>query len=516
MTTRRNFIKNTGAISLASVVPNTMFSVLVSADNSWKSDFESAMAQNPFLRPLQGINDPNVSLQQSELRLEGTLPSALRGTFYRNGPTQHEIGDMRYHHFFDGDGMIKAFHFDGDKVSHQSKFVATEKFMLEKQAGKHIERGFGTFLPSMRNAKSADAINTANINIIKYDGELLALWEGGSAYQIDEKNLDTIGIKHWSRQTAGLPFAAHPRIDTNNTLWSFGYAPLNDALVIYHIEPRNGENKRGLKNVGLIPVPNTPMVHDFMVTDNYLVFILPPYNFDKELKGSFLDHYVWDASKNGEILIVDKNNFQQVKRYDIPAFWVFHFSNAYEDSNGNIRFQAPIYQSPNVMTDAFVGIMRGDQNVPFDHPKLADMTVNINNGKFDMQYYSETVNSEFPRINENFIGKQHRYMISLQNTPQKDRMELAFNTLLRVDTQNQQTEKYIYGDWEMAEEHIFVPNPEKSGEGDGWILGTTIDVKQQHTILNVFDAENISDGPVARLHLDYMLPFGLHGNFVAA
>lgn len=515
MTTRRNFIKNTGAVSLASVMPNTVLNSALLADNSWKADFDNALKTNPFLYPLQGINDPNTRLQQAELRLEGTLPSALRGTLYRNGPARHEIGEMRYHHFFDGDGMVHAFHFHGDKVSHQGRFVETEKFLLEKKEGRHIERGFGTFLPSMRHAKSADAINVANINIIKYDGELLALWEGGSAYQLDEKQLDTIGVKHWSKQTAGLPFAAHPRIDTNNTLWSFGYEPRSEALVIYHIEPQRGENKPGLKNVGVIRVPNTPMVHDFMVTDNYLVFILPPYHYDKNIKGSFLDSFVWDGDKNGEILIVDKNDFQNIKRHDIPGFWVFHFSNGYEDGQGNIRFQAPLYKSPNVMTDAFVGIMRGDARVPFDYPQLADMTVNINSGKFDMQYYGESVNSEFPRINHNYIGKQHRYMFSLQNTLHNDRIELAFNTLLRVDTKTQQIDKFTYDDWQMAEEHIFVPNPEKSNEGDGWVLGTTIDVKQQHTILNIFDAQNISDGPIARLHLDYMLPFGLHGNFVA-
>jgi carotenoid cleavage dioxygenase-like enzyme len=40
---------------------------------------------------------------------------------------------------------------------------------------------------------------------------LFALWEGGSAYEINPKTLATIGIQSWSPQTKGLPFGAHYR-----------------------------------------------------------------------------------------------------------------------------------------------------------------------------------------------------------------------------------------------------------------------------------------------------------------
>jgi hypothetical protein len=41
---------------------------------------------------------------------------------------------------------------------------------------------------------------------------LFALWEGGSAYEINPKTLATIGIQSWSPQTKGLPFGAHYQI----------------------------------------------------------------------------------------------------------------------------------------------------------------------------------------------------------------------------------------------------------------------------------------------------------------
>ena len=42
--------------------------------------------------------------------IEGTVPTDLEGTFFRNGPGRHRIGGKPYGHWFDGDGMLCASH----------------------------------------------------------------------------------------------------------------------------------------------------------------------------------------------------------------------------------------------------------------------------------------------------------------------------------------------------------------------------------------------------------------------
>jgi carotenoid cleavage dioxygenase len=68
----------------------------------------------------------------------------------------------------------------------------------------------------------------------------------------------------------------------------------------------------------------------------------------------------------------------------------------------------------------------------------------------------------------------------------------------------------------VAEEHIVVPKPGKTGELDAWLLGTTYDARRQATVLNVLDAAHVEDGPIAQAVLPYTLPLGFHGNFTAA
>jgi all-trans-8'-apo-beta-carotenal 15,15'-oxygenase len=65
----------------------------------------------------------------------------------------------------------------------------------------------------------------------------------------------------------------------------------------------------------------------------------------------------------------------------------------------------------------------------------------------------------------------------------------------------------------LAEEHIVVPRPAATAEGDGWLIGTVLDVARRRTAVTVFDALRLADGPVARAWLPFALPLGFHGRF---
>ena len=56
--------------------------------------------------------------------------------------------------------------------------------------------------------------------------------------------------------------------------------------------------------------------------------------------------------------------------------------------------------------------------------------------------------------------------------------------------------------------------PRGEAEGDGWLVGSFLDVRRRVTGLGVFEAMRLSDGPVWEGVLPYPLPLGLHGTFV--
>ena len=153
-----------------------------------------------------------------------------------NGPAVFQRFGIRYQHWFDGDGMVQAFRFDGHGVAHRARVLATPKLARETSAGRRLFSGFGTPVDGSVRPVRPDDLNVANTSMLEHHGELLALWEGGSASVIDRDTLAWRGFKVWGESLGGLPFTAHPKTEADGTLWAFGcsFAP-GRLLVLYHM-----------------------------------------------------------------------------------------------------------------------------------------------------------------------------------------------------------------------------------------------------------------------------------------
>ena len=98
----------------------------------WSADFAASLASRPMLL---GWKSPRADRLAGTARIEGRLPAELRGTLYRNGPAVHERFGLRYRHWFDGDGMVQAFRFDGAALTHRGRVMHTPKLARELAAG---------------------------------------------------------------------------------------------------------------------------------------------------------------------------------------------------------------------------------------------------------------------------------------------------------------------------------------------------------------------------------------------
>ena len=89
----------------------------------------------------------------------------------------------------------------------------------------------------------------------------------------------------------------------------------------------------------------------------------------------------------------------------------------------------------------------------------------------------------------------------------------GFNKVTAMDRRNDTEQHFDYGSHTIAEEHLFVAAP-GGKQGNGWLIGTSYNWKQQRTTLSIFNAGQLNDGPVSVAELPYALPLGLHGQFV--
>ena len=73
-----------------------------------------------------------------DLIIEGEVPKDLFGSYYRNGPDPQFPPMGGQYHWFAGDGMIHAFHFENGKISYRNRWVQTSKWKQERTAGRAL------------------------------------------------------------------------------------------------------------------------------------------------------------------------------------------------------------------------------------------------------------------------------------------------------------------------------------------------------------------------------------------
>ena len=505
MMKRREFLfASGGAVLSASLFANT--------PRIFKTEFAAAAARDRRLTPYRGTAS---DLNCDALTIEGKLPAELRGRFYRNGPANFERGSERYQHWFDGDGMVQQFTFTGNAVSHRGRLVRTSKFKAEQAAGRFLVPAFGTGIRPELRITGPDSMNTANTNAIEHAGRVLAMWEGGSAHDLDPRTLETRGIVTWKDGWEQMPFSAHPKLDPQGNLWNFGNA--GNTFFTYQIDAQGKLVKTQIAKLPIDRKTAGGMSHDMTITERFIIVPIPPVtlHFDEMAQGKTATEAIRiHKSEPLRVWVAPKDDVSKAQLFELPHEMVFHVGNAYErtDANGSeVVLNYVGSRDDNFLTGAAVAIMRGE-HVSGGAARMRTVTLNLATNKATTTSY-EDVPEEFPRLDPRFIGGNARFLLTPTSWRKTSTSDTIFHGIQVRNVESGKTTRFDYGDDFTVEEHIVVARPGSSRELDGWIVGSAFDAKSQRTCVSVFDATNISSGPMARAWLPYWLPLGFHGNF---
>ena len=104
----------------------------------------------------------------------------------------------------------------------------------------------------------------------------------------------------------------------------------------------------------------------------------------------------------------DKDGFAPAGRWELPGGFVFHFGNAWEDSEGTIRFDMARYPDDAFLLDTAKAYMRGENGRA--DSVLAGVTLRPG-GSADLQLTDQS--AEFPQIDRRFVGGRHAHVWSV-------------------------------------------------------------------------------------------------------
>ncbi|MFO7277179.1 MAG: carotenoid oxygenase family protein [Pseudomonadota bacterium] len=452
-----------------------------------------------------------------DVEIIGEPPRLPNGTWYRLGPDPQYPPLHGDDFFISGDGMMSMFRFTDGYVDYKSRYVRTERFLAERKARRRL---FGDYRnpftddPSVRGKVDRAQVNTT---AWWHAGRLLALKEDSRPYQVHPDTLDTIGRFDWNGKLRSETVTAHPKNDpeTGEMLF-FGYEAGGIATtdIAFCVANEKGE----LVREEWFQAPYCGMVHDFAITRDYVIIPVYPTiaKLDRIKAGGL--HWVSDLSQPTWVAIFPrKTGVKDLRWFRRPGCHSYHVINAWNEG-------------PRIYLDQCVSeinpfpFIPDESGAPYDPRKAATYPTRW---IFDMSAPGDTfeerrltnVFGDVPRIDERRTGAPYRYFYMGVVDPTKPIHKSGpvgggFNHVGKIDVQTGKADLW-YGDDNCGfQEPIFVPTG--PGEDEGYVLAVIDHYDQNRSDVGVFDARNISRGPVATLRLPMRLRLAVHGCWVNA
>ncbi|KAJ4286518.1 hypothetical protein N0V90_013218 [Kalmusia sp. IMI 367209] len=457
------------------------------------------------------------------LEVHGEIPKEIDGTFYRVMPDPQLPPFVADDPWFNGDGNISAFRIKDGSCHFKQRYVRTEKFMRERAAQRAL---LGKYRNKYTDAVEFKVRSTANTNVMYFNGRLLACKEDSPPYSMDPETLETIGLEDFDGQLPSVTFTAHPKLDQETgELLCFGYEAKGDGTpdVCYFSIDKNGHFT---ETVWLV-APVVAMIHDFAVTENWVLFPIIPQTCDLERMKEGGEHWQWNSDIPFYIGVLPRRGASgsDVKWFRAPNAFPGHTVNAFEDAAGNIVFDLPL-------SDKNVFFWWPDAQGKAAHPKdiasqLVRFTFDPRSTELDLpkpEILSHE-DCEFPRIDDRFSGRAHEQTFILVMDPSlgtdfatiMPRMgggHALYNALAHLNYATKKLAKYFPGPTHLMQEPIFINRKgENVAECDGWIVVLVDNYASMSSELHVVDTRNFRE-PQAVIHLPIRLRAGLHGNWV--
>ena len=453
---------------------------------------------------------------------EGEIPKQLCGTFYRNGPGRLERGGQWVHHPFDGDGMIAAIRFKNGEVTLSNRFIRTEGWEADEKAGKFVYRGvFGTQKPGglLANAFDLRLKNIANTNVIKFGGNLLALWEAAGPHEINPITLETNGLTTLNGVLKeNEPLSAHPRFDPGHhgkpTMVIFGVKTGPKSTIRTMEFTSTGESPGELINEREDVFKGFAFLHDFAITPNWAIYLQNAISFNPlpfliGQKGA-AQCLASEKNKKGKIWLIPRESGefagQSPKIIEGPEGFIFHHLNASENEM-NIFLDSIYYKD-------FPSIGPNTNFREIDFEKIPEgilkrCKINLSDETIKLEVLSDQC-CEFAMVNPANQGISATYSwMAIAESPNGNG---PLQGIKKLNLNNGETHIWSTAPRGFVSEPLFIANPYENKEDSGWVISLVWNAEEKVTELVILNANDMTIK--CKLDLPIAIPHGLHGSWV--
>lgn len=463
---------------------------------------------NPYLH---GVYAPTLNeLAEDNLAVTGEIPADLVGAYFRNGPNPvHESANR--HHPFDGDGMVHGVYFSEGKAGYRNRYIQTAALLQEARDGRSVSPGvMGPFDYDISQFGIKD---TSNTDVFCYNGDLMTLWyNAGHPYRLDAQTLETRGHYHIEGRSQ-LRMSAHSKVDwATGELLFFDYGDEPPYMTFGVANPQGK-----LIHEVEIDLPGPRLPHDIGFTTNYAVLHDLPFFHDMNVlrrhKYRVLTFHKDIPTRFG--ILPRNGTTNDVMWFECEPCYILHVTNCWEEGDWVVMDGC---RSLNPMPDSQPG--EGELASMLAYMRLE---ANAYRWRFNLKTGEvregdiDDLNTEFNKANPIFAGVKSKYSYH-QRIPllHEGGHTLRFTGLVKYNNDTGESTQWDYGAGVFGSEAVFAPKTgadRNSTEDDGYVITLVTDSNTWRSDCLVFDAQDIAQGPVARVHMPHRVPFGFHATW---
>lgn len=462
--------------------------------------------ENPYL---MGPYSPvDTEIEAADLDVVGEIPADLNGLYVRNGPNPRHPTEGRYH-WFDGDGMLHAIHIENGKATYRNKWIRTEGFTAEEEAGRGLWAGVAE--PRTDNPEDGSRLrlkDTANTDVLFHNGSLVALWYlSGAPYAIDPLTLETRGAMTWGG-TRSSCVSAHAKVDPRSGEFVFfDYGP-TPPYMSYGVVSTDGI----VKHFTDIEIPGARMPHDMAITENYSILMDLPLVVDSEAAKAGRHQLSFLRDLPARFGIIPRlGGSDEIRWFEAEPCYIYHSINAYEDGD-EVVLDVCRFRMPGPAAIELRGPLASILNYLRLDAFVHRYRFNLKTGATREETLADR-NTEFPMIHPSRLGTKNRfaYNVSINSD-----VTMYFDGLVKYDMATGAEERYGFGAGRYGSEAPFAPRPGARAEDDGYLMSFVYDAATDRSELVILDAVDLSAGPIGRVMLPVRIPNGFHSCWVPA
>lgn len=449
----------------------------------------------------------------TDLEVDGEVPSWLDGSLIRNGPGSFELGGSTVGHWFDGLAMLRKFSFDDGTVRYRNRFLRTDAY-ADAVEGEY-RGGFGTD-GSMSPIERLVALVTppaptdnTNIDVWRFGDEYAALTETEHLTLFDPETLETTGLTTYLGEPYGQHVTGHPHHDDERgeTVGMSTYFGRQPEYRLW----RQPDGQWSREHVASLPVDEPAYLHSFGLTDRYVVvvefpLVVSPLKLLLPSNEAFIKRFDWTPERGTRYRVVDRATGEVVADPVGDAFFCFHHVNAYDDGD-ELVLDMVTFPDAEAITELYFDDVGGPSGWEMEGGRLTRARVDPGAGTVTTREVHGG-HLGLPRVSPEVTASEYRYAYA-QGSPGQPITGLPEH-VLKVDVETGEDQWYDAGGY--TSEAVFVPRPDGTAEDDGVVLAVVLDPEAERSVLHVVDGETMT--ALARAPLPHALPLDFHGQFL--